>query len=232
MSNWPRFYGIQQNGWWHGLLLGNIVELLKLLSLSLSLSLSRTSFAHNCRSLTRPAASPTTRLVKGLPPGIAATTRESRPATLAFPFPQVSIFKPPPSPNLLQTTQPETGGGGAAAGGARFTLLPYPFPPLLSFRVHTHRSRPTFSLTHVASCPFFMSYRIFIYLSYLCVLIYSYLFILFVCIYLFLFIYLSFLIYSNLFIFKTLPPPTPNSSTKIGTNTYLIYHSGILGSSF
>ncbi len=133
MSNWPRFYGIQQNGWWHGLLLGNIVELLKLLSLSLSLSLSRTSFAHNCRSLTRPAASPTTRLVKGLPPGIAATTRESRPATLAFPFPQVSIFKPPPSPNLLQTTQPETGGGGAAAGGARFTLLPYPFHPSSPF---------------------------------------------------------------------------------------------------
>jgi hypothetical protein len=32
-------------------------------------------------------------------------------------------------------------------------------------------SRPTFSLTHVVSCPFFMSLQIFNYLSYLCVCI-------------------------------------------------------------
>jgi hypothetical protein len=169
VSNWPRFYGILQNGWWHGLLLGSIVELLNSLSFLSLAPLLRTTVvpSHGQQPLQQPPD-----WSKASPPGIAATTRESRPATLAFPFPQVSIFKPPPPPNLLQTTQPET------RGGARFTpsLITPSTPPLLScshspaFHSLAQRSLSlTLSPVH-SSC----LYRIFIYLSYLCVYIYIY----------------------------------------------------------
>ncbi len=151
----------------------SIVELLNSLSFLSLAPLLRTTVvpSHGQQPLQQPPD-----WSKASPPGIAATTRESRPATLAFPFPQVSIFKPPPPPNLLQTTQPETGGGGGVPASPPPLL---PLPPRLSFRVHTRRpfilspnvlshSRCLLSILHV-----FTEY-LFIYLICVCVYIYIY----------------------------------------------------------